>query len=329
MQIIKNKDLTNLNTFRINQSCNQFYLIETKDEISMVDFSETTLILGGGSNILLSKKPDEVVHINTKGIDIISENEEEIILRAQAGENWDDFVKFCVDNEYYGAENLSFIPGTVGASPIQNIGAYGAEAKDIIEQVEYFDINKQQFEIIKNEKCNFDYRSSIFKEELKGNAVVMAVDFKLSKIKRLNLNYGGLKSYFSEEQETTINDVRTGVIEIRKAKLPDPFILGNSGSFFKNAIVEEQKLNELSAKYKDIPFYKVSDGYKIPTAWLIEKAGLKGYKMDKAAVYKGHSLILVNLGGATAQNILDLAAHIEEKIDRIFGIKISKEVNII
>lgn len=329
MQKNQNKDLTELNSFGIKQYADLFFSIEDKSELHHIDFSRNPVILGGGSNVLITKRLPEVIHISNKGIEILSETRNDIILRVQAGEIWDTFVKFCVRNNYYGAENLSFIPGTVGAAPIQNIGAYGSEAKDIIHRVEFFDIENKEFKVLSNRECNFGYRASIFKNQLKGKVVITSVDFKLSKVRRLNLSYKGLDSYFSSHNEITLQKIRTGIIEIRKAKLPAPFILGNAGSFFKNAIVQQNKIDELSAKYDNLPYFYTAQGLKIPTAYLIEKAGLKGYKMNKAAIYYGHSLIIVNLGGASAEDIINLSDFIEEKINSQFGIKIEKEVNII
>ncbi|MBN2663119.1 MAG: UDP-N-acetylmuramate dehydrogenase [Bacteroidales bacterium] len=329
MKIEKNKILTSLNTFKIKEYCEEFIKIEDKKELLNVDFTDDFLILGGGSNLLITKRLKQVIFLQTKGIKIISETSDDMIIKVEAGEEWDHFVKYSVDKNLYGAENLSFIPGTVGAAPIQNIGAYGAEAKDIIQDVEFFNITTKQFEVFENKKCNFEYRSSIFKYELKNKIIITSVTFKLSKLKKLNLQYGGLTQYFGEKKNITSIDVRDAVIAIRETKLPNTDIIGNSGSFFKNAIVPEQKLCELKAKYPNIPFFKAAGGFKIPTAWLIEKAGLKGFKHGNAGVYNKHALILVNHGGATAQEILYLSDYVENKVFELFGVRINKEVNIV
>lgn len=328
MQKETNKNLQNFNTFEIKAIADEFYSIENKNDLENITFSEDFLILGRGSNMVIGRTLPQVIHISTKGIEIIEKNNDFVKIKAQAGEEWDDFVSFCVKNDFYGAENLSLIPGTVGASPIQNIGAYGVEAKDIIESVEYFDIETKTFKNIANKDCKFSYRNSIFKQELKEKIIVTSVNFILKKNGVLNISYGGLKKHF-EDQKPSLKKVREIIIDVRNSKLPDVEKLGNSGSFFKNAVVDKQKLDELKQKYEDIPFFEVENGYKIPTAWLIENAGLKGFRHKNAGVYENHALILVNLGGASAKDILELAEIIENKIFDEFGIKIQKEVNII
>ncbi len=245
MQKETNKNLTTFNTFGIKVFAKEFYSIENKNELKNVDLTDKFLILGGGSNMLIINDLPKVIHINTNGIKIIEENNKIVKIRVEAGENWDNFVDFCVKNNFYGAENLSLIPGTVGAAPIQNIGAYGAEAKDIIENVECFNIKNKNFEIINKTDCQFGYRSSIFKKSLKGKVIVTAVNFILQKKSNLNVSYGGLKNYFVNSKPT-LQQVRETVINIRNSKLPATEKLGNSGSFFKNAIVDEAKIKELT-----------------------------------------------------------------------------------
>ncbi|MBN2891067.1 MAG: UDP-N-acetylmuramate dehydrogenase [Bacteroidales bacterium] len=328
MQKETNKNLIHLNTFGIEAFCDEYYEIENSLELAEIDLSDDFLILGSGSNMVISKRLPQVIHIKTKGIEILEENDKTVKLKVQAGEIWDDFVSFCVDNNYYGTENLSLIPGTVGASPIQNIGAYGAEVKDIIQSVEYFDIETKSFKNIDKKDCFFEYRDSIFKHKLKGKIIVTSVLYILEKNAELNISYGGIKNYFVE-QKPTLKAVRKAVIETRNSKLPKPEELGNSGSFFQNAIVKEMKLRDLVVKHENVPYFKAPGGFKIPTAWLIETAGLKGFRHKNAGVYENHALILVNYGGATANDILELADIIENKVFDVFGIKISKEVNIV
>ena len=323
-----NKNLKELNTFGIEAFCDEYFKITETSQLSEINFDKDALILGGGSNMVIKSKIPQVINIATKGIQIISDNNNDVFIKVQAGEIWDEFVSFCVENEYYGAENLSLIPGTVGAAPIQNIGAYGAEAKDIIDSVEYFEIATKSIKTLKNEECNFAYRNSIFKNELKGKIIVVSVDFKLKKNGKLNIEHGGVQKYFCKINANLLN-VREVIIMTRKQKLPDYKILGNSGSFFKNAVVNQQKINELKTKYNDFPHFKVNNGFKIPTAWLIETAGMKGFKHKNAAVCEKHALILVNQGSATAQHILELAEIIENTVFEKFGIKIEKEVNVI
>ncbi len=329
MQILKNINLANFNSFKINQLCNKFVIIEDKKELLNINLSKIKLILGSGSNVLITKKLKKILHIKNKGIQIISEDDNEVKIRVQAGEIWDDFVKFCVNNEFYGLENLSYIPGTVGAAPIQNIGAYGVEVKDFIDNVEFFNIKTKKFINFENNQCNFAYRDSIFKNKLKDEVIITSVDFILQKQKKFTLTYGNLKKYLSFKADITIEDVRNEVISLRRKKLPDPEIFGNSGSFFKNIVVNKKKFKELQEKYPEIPYFKIKDDFKIPAAWLIEKAGLKGYKKGKASVYKKHSLIIVNLGNAKARDIVNLANFIERKVFKKFGLQLTKEVNII
>jgi UDP-N-acetylmuramate dehydrogenase len=329
MKIEHNKNLKNYNTFHINQICDNFITIEDEKELKKLKLSNDFFILGGGSNILISRKLNQVIFFSTDRINIISQDENKALVSAEAGVKWDNFVKFCIEKNLSGAENLSLIPGTVGAAPIQNIGAYGVEVADIVYKVRFWNIEKNKFEEIDNKSCKFDYRNSIFKNELKGKIIITKVFFELSKKTKLKLNYGGLNKIVEQIENPTIADVREAVIKIRKSKLPDTEMLGNSGSFFKNAIVKETKLCELAAKYPDLKYFKASGGYKIPTAWLIEKAGLKGFKHNKCGVYEKHALILVNFGEASANDILNLANFIEKKIFDKFGIKIYKEVNIV
>ena len=327
MQKEINKNLIEYNTFGIEAFCDEFYELSNSSQLVNINFHKNMLILGGGSNMVIKNRLPQVIHIKTKGI-TVNEYENYVKINVQAGEIWDDFVDFCVRNTYYGAENLSLIPGTVGAAPIQNIGAYGAMVEDIIESVNYFDIEEKKIKIILKNECKFNYRDSIFKNELKGKAIVTSVNFILKKDAALNLNYGNLTNHF-KNKAPSVSDIRNMIIQIRQNKLPDTKILGNSGSFFKNSIIDEQKFILLKERFPNIAYYKIDDAYKIPTAWLIETAGLKGFKHKEVAVYEKHALILVNKGGATAQQILELSEIIEERVFEKFGIKIEKEVSII
>ncbi len=328
--MIKKTDynLLHLNTFGIEEYCDEFYELTDVCEITEIPFSADTLILGGGSNLLLTGRLKQVVKINNKGVEIIDENTEIVRIKAYAGEILDDFVDFCVSNNFYGAENLSLIPGTIGAAPIQNIGAYGVEVKDIIESVEYFDITEKSIKKIHRNECAFDYRNSIFKGTLKRKAVVLSVNFILSKKPEFNLTYGGLQQHFSDKKPD-LKSVRSTIIKVRNSKLPDYKQIGNCGSFYKNAIVNQEKLDNLLKKHNNIPFFKTTEGNKIPTAWLIETAGLKGYRHKNVGVYDKHSLILVNYGKAKSSEIIELSEIIENKVLDLFGIKLEKEVNII
>lgn len=323
-----NKDLTSFNTFGIKAITEHFTVIQNKFDLYDAEIQPNSFILGGGSNVLITKPQYDVIYMKNRGIFIEKEKPKNVILRAEAGEIWDNFVKFCVEHDFYGAENLSLIPGTVGAAPIQNIGAYGAEVKDIIEAVEVFDIETKNYYIINNRKCDFGYRSSIFKTKLKSKVVVSCVFFNLSKVKKFNLQYGDLKN-LHDKHDLTLEDVRNEVIRIRTTKLPDTKEYGNSGSFFKNAVVDKKKFNELLNKYPEMPHFNAEGGIKIPTAWLIDKSGMKGYREANVGVFPNQPLVIVNYGGATAEDILKLSDLVEQKVFENFGIRIEKEVNLI
>ena len=283
-------------------------------------------VLGGGSNIILTGNfPGVYIHPTS---DLIL-REENTLLIADAGVVWDDFVAYCVEQGLWGVENLSLIPGQVGAAPIQNIGAYGSEAKDTIEWVEYLDTQTMKFEKIYGEDCRFGYRSSIFKEELCRRSVVIRVAFRLSSEPIPNLKYGDLLTRTHNKGDVSLENIRQAVIDIRREKLPDPDLLGNAGSFFKNPVITLEKTDRLKEIYPDIPAYPVDGGMKIPAAWLIEHAGWKGRRCGTVGVHDQQPLVLVNYGSATASEILSLSGRIQEDILRQFGIAIAQEVNIL
>ncbi len=331
-----NFSLKNYNTFGVESVARE--LIEFDEEEELLKFfrdniPENKLILGGGSNILFTKDFEgTVIHYKKKGIEILSEDDNEIILRSHAGEDWDALVEFSVQNNWYGIENLSLIPGTVGAAPVQNIGAYGVEMKDCLIEVEGVSLLELKKEILPAAKCNFGYRTSIFKEKLKNQFLITAVVIKLSKTKKLNLDYRALRDYFQGRnfEEIDINEVRKGVIEIRQSKLPNPSELGNAGSFFKNPVIDEERLSYFQSLYRDIPYHKIGEAiYKVPAAWLIEKAGLKGKRIGNVDVHKNQALVIVNYGDATGKEIIDFAEMVKNTVNEKFGIKLEYEVNII
>jgi UDP-N-acetylmuramate dehydrogenase len=331
-----NFSLKKYNTYGVDSAAKEF--IEFDNEEELLDyfrnnFPENHLILGGGSNLLFTGDFDgTVIHYNKKGIEVISENDYEVLIRASAGESWDALVEFSVHNRWYGIENLSLIPGTVGAAPIQNIGAYGVELKDCLTEVEGLNLSDMQKEILPADECNFEYRSSIFKEKLKNKFLISAIVIKLSKSKKLNLDYRALKEYFHDKSfdDIDIEDVRNGVIAIRKSKLPDPSELGNAGSFFKNPAVNIDRLDSLQSLYKDIPYHKIDEKtYKIPAAWLIEKSGMKGKRMGNVGVHKSQALVIVNYGNASGKEILEFAEIVKGAVYENFGIELEYEVNII
>jgi len=344
MKIEQNHNLSKLNTFGITAKAKFFVEVKNeedlKDLFNSVEFKNNEkLFLGGGSNILFTKDFDGIVILNKlKGIEILRENNEEVLLKAMGGELWNDFVNFAVINNYWGVENLSLIPGSVGATPVQNIGAYGVEVKDIIENVEAYDINTGEKSIFNNKECEFGYRDSVFKNKLKGKYFISAVIFKLSKIPNLNISYKVLKDYLNKNKikVKSSKDISNAVAEIRKSKLPDPRILSNAGSFFKNVYVDNKKLEKLKEKYPDISFFEEDGRIKIPAGWLIEQCGprqggasWKGYRQGNVGVHDKQALVLVNYDGATGKEILDLANQIINSVFEKFGVKLVSEVNIV
>jgi UDP-N-acetylenolpyruvoylglucosamine reductase len=321
------------NTFSIDAEANKLIILEEEVELnqlsSLFKSKEPRLILGGGSNILLTKDFEgNVIAPWFKGIEILEENANSIYIRVAAGVVWDDFVGWACMRDYWGIENLSLIPGHVGASPIQNIGAYGVEVKDAIESVTFFNLERQIFQTLTNQECQFGYRNSIFKQVLKGNIIVSSVTFKLSKIESPILHYANLKEIAGKSPSPII--IRNAVIGIRKSKLPDPKITGNAGSFFKNPIINERQFHDLKITYPDIPSYPNEEGnVKIPAGWLIEQGGWKGKTTGKVGVHPKQALVIVNYGGATGSEVISFAKDIQCSISKHFGIALEMEVNAI
>ena len=331
--MFKNYSLKNYNSFRVNHKANFFLKIENNK--SLIDFlsdkkfkNEKKLILGGGSNILFTKDFEGVILYSCiKGIHILEENDNHIKVKVGSGENWDDFVKFCVTKNWYGIENLSLIPGSVGAAPIQNIGAYGVEIKDYIYDVNGIDLKNNIKKTYSNKSCNFEYRDSIFKRELKNNFFVTEVTFVLMKNKKFTLDYSELKNINS--QGLTIQNIRDKIIEIRNSKLPDPKLLANAGSFFKNPIINIKIATKIKEKYNDFKCYQINESMvKISAAWLIEKSGWKGHKEKNIGVYNKHALVLVNYSSENGKDIKMLSNKIKESVLKKFNIILEKEVNI-
>ncbi|MGK0254758.1 MAG: UDP-N-acetylmuramate dehydrogenase [Mariniflexile sp.] len=337
MKIEQNISLKPFNTFGIDVNANYFVSVSTIEELKQIlSLKEypNKLILGGGSNMLLTKNFDGlVIHINLKGIEIVSQNDDFVFVKANAGENWHEFVVWCINNDFGGVENLALIPGNVGTAPIQNIGAYGVELKDVFESCETISIEKQNLETFKKPECHFDYRNSVFKSEAKGKYIITSVTFKLSKQNHtLHINYGTITSELGVMQITnpTIQDISRAVISIRESKLPNPKVIGNSGSFFKNPLVSKTHYNNLLQNFEDMPSYAVSDNeVKIPAGWLIEKAGFKGKRFGNYGVHKNQALVLVNYGNANGNDILSLSQLIQKTIKQLFDISIEAEVNIL
>lgn len=337
MELKKNINLKNFNTFGIEAFARYFFLLEKESEIlplfqNHIFKKEKHLFLGGGSNTLFTKNFDGVVvQNNLKGIEVVEEDDKCVLVRSMGGESWHDLVSFVTDKDWWGIENLSFIPGTVGAAPMQNIGAYGTELCDTLYEVEAYEIKTGEKKIFKNKECNFGYRNSIFKNSHKDNYFISAIILKLSKEPKINTEYKVLKEYLTQNnlEIKTSKDVANAVEAIRRSKLPDPKILGNAGSFFKNVVVSSQKKEELLKNYPNMPHFPDEAGEKIPTAWLIEQCGFKGKRFGSVGVHDKQALVLVNHGGATGKDILNLAQDIISAVEQKFGITITPEVNFV
>lgn len=334
--IKKNISLKRYNTFGIDVTASFYAKANTVEKVLYaINFAsynkEPIYVLGGGSNILLTRNFDGVI-INPaiQGVTLMEDLNSDVILRVGAGVNWDSFVNYCVERDFGGVENLSNIPGNVGAAPIQNIGAYGVEAKDTIIKVEGIRVDNRKVVELNNSECRFDYRDSIFKQELKGKFIVTYVWFKLSKSPVLQTNYGNLEDELNRLGERTLRTVRQAVINIRTAKLPDPNIIGNAGSFFKNPIVEISQLDVIKSKYPNVPSYTVSENFvKIPAGWLIEQCGWKGKQVGNCGVHANQALVIVNYGNATGEEILNLAQSIQNSVKERFTVNLEMEVNVL
>lgn len=337
MKTQKNISLKPYNTFSIDVKSDLFF--EAHDVKSIREFIKVHKdfhILGGGSNILLTrdlKKP--VLKISTKGIKVLEElsNEKSVSVRVQAGENWHDFVSWCLKNNFGGLENLSLIPGQVGTSPMQNIGAYGAELKDVFHSLNALEIATDNIQSFDKEACAFGYRDSFFKKEGKNRFIILDVTFLLTRKNHiLKMNYGAIKEELDRKgiSNPGIKDVSEAVIAIRKSKLPDPKEIGNSGSFFKNPVISTAHFESLKAVFPDIPSFPVSvDLTKVPAGWLIEQCGFKGKRIGDAGVHKNQALVLVNYGNASGKEIYELAVTIQKTVQEKFGIALEMEVNIL
>ena len=335
MEIQQNISLKLYNTFGIDINAKSFVEVENIDELKEVltENNESILILGGGSNVLFTEDFNGLVIKNKlTGISIIEEDDENVWLRVGAGEVWHEFVLYCIDNNYAGIENLSLIPGNVGASPMQNIGAYGVEIKDVITEVEAFNLNDFSIQTFSNSDCEFGYRSSVFKTTCKGNYFITSVTFKLGKQAKINTTYGAIEGELQKMNisNPSIRDVSNAVINIRLSKLPDPNKIGNSGSFFKNPIVSEEQKNKILGGYPDAPSYPQPDNsFKMAAGWLIEQCGWKGKRSGNYGVHEKQALVLVNYGGANGRDIFELSEEIIKSVKDTFGIELEREVNIL
>lgn len=322
------------NTFGIDVSASRFLeyasVAELKEYIAQGAVTTPFLHIGGGSNLLFTKDYDGLIlHSRIGGIEVTAEDSQTVSLRVGAGVVWDDFVASCVEHGWYGAENLSLIPGEVGASAVQNIGAYGVEVKDLITAVET--VNVQGYgRVYSVEECEYAYRSSIFKRPENKSVFVTYVRFRLSKEERYTLDYGTIRQELAKYPAPTLPIVRKVIIEIRESKLPDPKVMGNAGSFFMNPIVAKEKLEALQRDYPRIPYYELPDGrVKIPAGWMIDQCGWKGKSLGPAAVHDKQALVLVNRGGAKGSDIVALSDAVRASVRDKFGIDIHPEVNVI
>jgi UDP-N-acetylmuramate dehydrogenase len=337
MEILKNFSLKNYNTFGIEAKAKAFVAVHSIEELRQIlkeNSSKKKFILGGGSNMLLTKDIEAlVIHVDLKGKKIIKEDESHVWVESQAGENWHEFVMWTLSQNFGGFENMSLIPGNVGTTPVQNIGAYGTEIKDTFEFCEAIEIATQKTRTFNCSECHFGYRESIFKQEAKGQYIITSVVFKLTKTNHnIKTSYGDIIAELAKQNITkpTLKDVSNAVIAIRNSKLPDPKELGNSGSFFKNPIVLKADFEPIHAKFPEMKFYEVSDTeVKVPAGWLIEQAGFKGKRFGNAGIHKNQALVLVNYGNATGQEILAVSRDIQKTVFDKFGINIEAEVNVI
>lgn len=336
VEILENYSLKDYNTFHIEAKADYFAHCQSIDELKeLLDRSEfqenSHFILGGGSNLLFTSDFEGmIVFPDLRGLQILDQTDSNIMIKVFSGEIWDNFVGYCVRNNYGGIENLSWIPGKMGAVPVQNIGAYGAEVGDRIVEVEALEIATGKLKTFSNKKCQFGYRDSIFKNEEKGNYVIVAVTFELLKNPPLITDYGSIEAKLKNYDQENIQAMREIIIDIRKNKLPDPNQIGNAGSFFKNPVVDQKKFASLEEEYPKMPFYKLSsDRIKIPAGWLIEKCGWKGRKIGDAGVYEKQALIIVNHGQATGREIHELSQKIQNDVKDKFGIDLEREVQVL
>jgi len=337
VQIQQNISLKPYNTFGIDVNAKQFVSISDLEELKNLLSLEgypNKLILGGGSNMLLTKDIESlVIHVNLKGISIISEDYDSVLVKANAGENWHEFVLWCLKYNYGGLENLSLIPGNVGTAPIQNIGAYGVELKDSFVSCEAISVSSSEIHSFSKSDCHFGYRNSIFKQSAKGKYIIMNVTFKLTKKDHvLNTKYGAIDTELEtmEIKNPSIKDVSNAVIAIRESKLPNPKEIGNSGSFFKNPVISSEEFEALKTNFPNVPSYTISENeIKVPAGWLIEKAGFKGKRFGDYGIHEKQALVLVNYGKAKGSDILSLSNIIQKTIQRLFNISIEVEVNIL
>lgn len=323
------------NSFHVEEQAERLIEFDREEDLDLIfgkGRPERWYVLGGGNNILFTRRFEgTLIKPAATGITVIGENTDTVTLRAEAATDWDRMVAWCVERGLWGAENLSLIPGTVGASPVQNIGAYGAEAAGIIYRVHLYDTLRREHATLEKADCRFAYRDSIFKHELRGRTVITAVELRLGKHPAPNLAYGDLKAQVEARGGASIANIRDAVCAIRRSKLPDPDTLGNAGSFFKNPVVDNATAERLREEDPACPVYPVSAHgmCKLAAGWLIDRAGLKGFRMGRVGVHERQALVLVNFGGATGNDVMALARYVQQRVFDSFGVRIEPEVNIL
>lgn len=337
VRFFENHPLEFYNTFGVKASARYFFeFTEPEDLDAFVNANDSwkdlpVLVLGGGSNVLFRTDFNGLIlHPNIPGINQINETRQNVWIEAGAGEVWDDFVKYCVGYQLGGVENLSLIPGLVGAAPVQNIGAYGQEVSEVIELVKGYDLEHKTMVEYPAGACAFSYRDSLFKRQLKNRFVITSVQFKLEKFPEFKLNYGQVEEKVKALGGLNLHHVRQAIIGIRESKLPDVRVLGNAGSFFKNPVIEIQKAEAIRKQYPEVPVYHAdAHNVKIAAGWLIEKSGWKGYREGNVGVHEKQSLVLVNYGGATGNEIFEFSEKVRQVVYKNFGIELEREVNCI
>ncbi|NQU54963.1 MAG: UDP-N-acetylmuramate dehydrogenase [Bacteroidetes bacterium] len=335
IRFFENYDLQPHNTFGVDVKAKYFFEFTESEDLDVFLQSNQTwekekiLLLGEGSNILFRSDFDGlIIHPNIPGSQIVNEDRQNVWLEVGSGENWDEFVRYCVDCEFGGVENLAFIPGTVGAAPVQNIGAYGQEVHNVIEKVKGYDLNKRQLVEYSNEECQFSYRNSIFKSRLKNQFVILSVVFRLDKFPEFELGYKKLEEKVNEHGEVNLQNIKQAVIDIRSEKLPDVNVIGSAGSFFKNPIVDIEAAKKIEGVFKEMPAFPASEGkVKLAAGWLIDKAGWKGYREGDLGVHEKQALVIVNYGNATGTDIYNLSEKIKQSVFEKFGVELEREVN--
>jgi UDP-N-acetylmuramate dehydrogenase len=336
MQVLQNYSLRKHNTFGIDVLANSFARFTNLDELQQLlkkPGQKPVMVLGGGSNVLFTGDyPGFILRNEIKGREVTGEDEEFYYVKAGAGENWHLFVMHCIDHDYAGVENLSLIPGNVGASPMQNIGAYGVEVKDVFHELEALHVKDNQLYRFSAADCEFGYRESVFKRKYKDQFVILNVTFRLRKVPRFNTSYGAIETELTAMgvQDISIRAISQAVINIRTSKLPDPAVIGNAGSFFKNPQVSSTKFSELNEKHPSIVGYAVDDNtVKLAAGWLIEQCGWKGFRRGDAGCHARQALVLVNYGNASGKEIFDLSEEILQSVTEKFGVQLEREVNVV